>query len=162
MTESWRSAGRHAPRVERTIYLVFWSLLAVSWVVAAIYMWHAVATIPSAEHIEASRLVGPLTPRMFVTAVIFSGMELGIVLAALWPWKPEYYASRLCVAGLALVTWFIMTTPMDLTRLDWVHRCWLAFMISAVAVALLGLLAYRAWRRFTRLDGDADRAAIVR
>ena len=90
------------------------------------------------------------SPRTFFTAAIFSGMELAVILAALWPWRPTLYATRLAVTALALVTWFIMTTPMmELSRMDWVHRRWLAFLILTVLGALVVLLLYRLVRRIT-------------
>ena len=130
-------------RLERWVRVAFWALLAVSWVVAVAWMWEAMTRIPSAERLEESKLVTIPTPRTFITAAVFSGMELALVLAALWPWKPAFYASRLGVTALGIVTWFIMTTPMDLSRMDWIHRRWLAFMGAATVAGLLLLLAYR-------------------
>ncbi|NIQ60061.1 MAG: hypothetical protein GWN02_34605, partial [Gemmatimonadetes bacterium] len=82
------------------------------------------STVPSAERLQESRLVAIPTPRTFMTAVVFSAMELAVVLAVLWPWRPAYYASRLALASLAVLTWFLMTVPtsMQLSRMDWVHR----------------------------------------
>lgn len=134
---------REETRLERTARIAFWALLALSWLVAVAFMWEAMSRVPSAERLEESKLVVIPTPQTFLTAAIFSGMELAIVLAALWPWKPDFYASRLGVTALTLVTWFIMTTPMDLSRMDWIHRRWLAFLIVASLVALLALLLYR-------------------
>lgn len=125
----------------------FWFVLALSWVVAVAYMWEAMNTIPTAERLEASRVVGIPTPRTFVAAAIFSAMEAAVVLAALWPWRADHYATRMGVTALALVTWFIMTTPMDLSRLDGVHRRWLAFQGAVVILGFVTLLAYRAGRR---------------
>ncbi len=134
-------------RVERLLRIAFWAVLAISWVVAVAYMWDAMTTVPSAERLEESKVVGIPTPRTFFTSAIFSGMELAIVLAALWPWRPEFYATRLGITGLGLVTWFIMTTPMDLSRMDWVHRRWLAFMVLVIVVALVTLAIHRVARR---------------
>lgn len=124
-----------------------WVLLVASWAVAVWYMWDALTTVPSAERLEESRMVAIPTPRTFFTAAVFSAMELAVVLGALWPWRPAYYATRAAIAALGLVTWFIMTTPMQLTRMDWVHRRWLAFMILALLVALVTTLLYRLARR---------------
>lgn len=136
-------AREPGPRWERGGRVVLWAILAVSWVVAVAFMWEAVTTVPSAERLEESKLVVIPTPQMFLTAAVFSGMELAVVLAALWPWRPGFYATRLAVTALALVTWFIMTTPMDLSRMDWVHRRWLAFQVVAVMAGLTVLLLYR-------------------
>jgi hypothetical protein len=135
--------GPDPNRLERWVRIGFWATLALGWIVAVAYMWDAMATIPSAERLEESKLVVIPTPQTFLTSVIFSGMELAVVLAALWPWRPAYYASRLTVTTLALMAWFVTTTPMDLSRMDWVHRRWLAATTLLVLVALLVLLAYR-------------------
>ena len=145
---SYESAPER-PRESRA-RIVFWSLLALSWVVAVALMWDAMTTVPSAERLEESKLVVIPTPRTFFTAAIFSAMELAIVLAALWPWRSELYATRLAGTSLALVTWFIMTTPMDLSRMDWVHRRWLAFMTAATLAGLVLLLLYRLFRTVRR------------
>jgi len=130
-------------RIERWARVAFWAILALSWVVTAAWMWDAMTRVPSAERLEESKLVAIPTLRTFITAAVFSGMELALVLAVLWPWRPAFYASRLGVTALVLITWFIMTTPMDLSRMDWIHRRWLAFLVVATAAALLTLLAYR-------------------
>ena len=135
--------------MERTGRVAVWVVLVASWIAMVAYMWEVSATIPAGERLQESRIAVVPTPRTFYTAVVFSAMELGLVLAALWPWRPTLYASRLAVSGLALVTWFVMTTPMSLNRMDGVHRRWLAFMILAVALALITLLAYRTGRRMT-------------
>lgn len=130
----------------RRARIAFWVALALSWVVAVAYMWDAMTTVPSVDRLEASRVVGIPTPRTFLAAAIFSAMEAAIVLAALWPWKSDFYGTRMGVTALGLVTWFIMTTPMDLSRMDWVHRRWLAFQAVAIILGFLTLLVYRAGR----------------
>jgi hypothetical protein len=143
--------GGDAP-AERWLRIAIWAVLAVSWVLAVAYMWDAMTTVPSAERLEESKVVGIPTPRTFFTSAIFSGMELAIVLAALWPGRPELYATRVGITGLGLVTWFIMTTPMDLTRMDWVHRRWLAFMVLVILAALVSLAILRLARRLVGQD----------
>lgn len=133
-------------RWEDTIRVVFWAILAGSWVLAVWYMWDAMSTVPSAARLQESRLVAIPTPRTFFTAAVFSAMELAVVLALLWPWRPAYYASRLALTALGVFTWFLMTTPMELSRMDWVHRRWLAFQFLAPALALGVLLVYRLLR----------------
>lgn len=137
----------NARRLEPAARVAFWALLVLSWVVAVSYMWDALTTVPDADRLGESKLVGIPTPQTFFTAAIFSAMELGVVLAVLWPWRPEYYASRLAVTALALVTWLITTTPIALSRMDWVHRRWLAGMILLTLVALGTVLAYRLMHR---------------
>lgn len=126
----------------------FWLLLVVSWAVAVWYMWDAMTTMPSAERLQQTRMAEIPGPRRFFTAATFSAMELAVLLAALWPWRPAWYGSRLAIAALGTLTWFVVTTPMDLSRMDWVHRRWLAFLVLAQVVALLVLLAYRAVTAF--------------
>lgn len=142
MARERRAIGEPSRRVE-WVRIGFWLLLLVSWVVAVVYMWEAVSTIPSAERLEQTRLVEIPGPRRFLAAAAFSLMELTVVLAALWPWRPAYYGTRLAITTLGVLTWFIMTTPMDLSRMDWVHRRWLAWLVLAQAVALLVLAVFR-------------------
>ncbi|MDX1674378.1 MAG: hypothetical protein R3314_06180 [Longimicrobiales bacterium] len=137
-------------RAEEWTRRAFWILLIASWVVAVWYMWDAMTTIPSAERLQESRMAEIPGPRRFFAAMAFSGMELAVVLAALWPWRPAYYASRLAVTALGVLTWFIMTTPMDLSRMDWVHRRWLAFLALAQVAALVTVLVYRGIRAVIR------------
>lgn len=121
----------------------FWCGLILSWVVMVAYMWEALTTLPSAERLEESRMAVVPTPRTFAAAAIFSALELGVVLAALWPWRPAYYPVRLALTAMALLTWFVMTIPMGLSQMDWVHRRWLGFMILATAAGLVAELAYQ-------------------
>ena len=122
----------------------FWLLLVVSWGVAVWYMWEAMTTIPSAERLQETRMAEIPGPRRFFAAAAFSAMELAVVLAALWPGWTAYYASRLAVTALGTLTWFVTTIPMDLSRMDWVHRRWLAFLVLVQVVALAVVLLYRA------------------
>lgn len=134
-------------RLARWGRIGLWLLLLCSWVVAVWYMWDAMSTVPSPERLEQSRMVTIPTPRTFLTSTVFSAMELAVVLAALWPWWKSLYATRLGITDLALVTWFVMTTPMDLNRMDWIHRRWLALLVLTVSAALLVLAFYRGTRR---------------
>jgi hypothetical protein len=146
--DQWRSeAGR--VRVERWVRLGFWVALIASWLVMVAHLWDALTTLPSAERPEQTRMAVIPTPRTFAAAVIFSALELGVALALLWPWRPAWYGARLAMTGLGLVTWFIITTPMGLSQMDWVHRRWLAFMILATAAALFVQIAYYVVRRLT-------------
>ena len=120
-----------------------WAVLVLGWLVAVWFMWDALTTLPSAARLEESRLVAIPTVRTFWAAALFSGLELAVVMALLWPWRPEWYAARLGLAVLGLVTWFIMTTPMDLTRMDWVHRRWLVAMAATLLLVLVFLLLAR-------------------
>ena len=147
MTVAGMPGTGRAARIEAFARIVFWAMLVVSYVVTVAYMWEALTTIPSAERLEESRLVGIPTPRTFFAAAVFSAMELGVVLAALWPWRPAYYGTRLGLTALALITWFLMTIPTGVNRMDWVHRRWLAFLAVAVLAAVVVRLLYRLARR---------------
>lgn len=138
------------PRLTR---IGFWAMLIVSWVVMVGYMWEALTTVPSAERLEETRMAVIPTPRTFFTAAAFSALELAVVLAALWPWRPAYYANRLGITALALATWFVMTTPMGVSEMDWVHRRWLVFMVLATVVALVVTLGHRVARRLAGGEG---------
>lgn len=139
---------------ERAVRIGFWMLLIAGWLVAVWLMFESLTTLPSSARLETSRQVAIPTVRTFLAAAAFSGLELALILALLWPWRAEFYATRLATGALALVTWFIITTPLELSRLDWVHRRLLAAMALATAGALLVLLLYRAARRITR-PGEA-------
>lgn len=127
--------------------VVFWWLLVAGWVVAVWFMWEALTTVPSAARLESSRLLAIPTVRTFFAATLFSALELIVILGLLWPWRPQLYATRLAIAALALLTWFVITIPLDLTRMDRVHRIWLLGTAVATLAALLALLAGRAVRR---------------
>jgi hypothetical protein len=111
-------------------------------------MWDALTTFPSPERLEETRMAVIPTSRTFFAAMVFSALELAVVLAALWPWRPAYYTARLGAATLGLFTWFVMTIPMGLSTMDWVHRRWLFFMILAVGGAFLINLLYRLGARW--------------
>ena len=141
------SDGAGRERLERYARIGFWIVLLASWAAAVAFMWDALTTVPSAERLEESRMVAIPGPRTFFAAAVFSAIELAAVLAALWPGWPRYYATRLAVTALALVTWFLMTVPMEVSRMDWVHGVWLAFLVVSTAAALAVLLLYRLVRR---------------
>jgi hypothetical protein len=136
-----------AARTEHWARLGFWLLLLGSWAIMISYMWEALTTLPTPERLQETRMAVIPTSRTFFAAVLFSGLELGVVLAALWPWRPSHYAARLGITCLALITWFVITTPMGTSRMDWVHRRWLFFLVLATAAALIINVGYRAVRR---------------
>ena len=138
------------PRGEAPARLAVWALLVAGWLIAVWFMWDALTTLPSSERLETSRLVAIPTLRTFWAAALFSGLELAILLALLWPWRPELYATRVALALLGLVTWFIITTPLDITRMDWVHRRWMAATAAVLAATLVLLLSARGIARLRR------------
>lgn len=128
-----------------------WVLLIIGWALAVWLMWAALGTGPSDPRLEGSPLASPTT-RTFYAAALFSGLELAVVLAILWPGRAEYYATRLALCVLAVATWFVITTRIDATGMDRVHRQWLIAMMAMLIVALLGTLLYRGARRFQRRE----------
>lgn len=131
------------PRTEQRFRVGLWLLLIVGWISAVWLMADTLTTLPASEGLGDSPLVGTPTGRTFFAAAAFSALELAVILAVLWPWRQDYYALRLSTAALALVTWSIMTAPLQLTRLDWVHRWWLVAMVVTIALALVLLLLSR-------------------
>ena len=146
MTEEDRPVAGAPPRAAEWARQGFWLLLLASWAVMVAFMWDAMTTIPSAERLQESRLVAIPGPRRFFAAAAFSAMEVAVVLAALWPWRPAYYASRLAITALGVATWFLITVPPGLSDMDRVHRQWLAFLVLAQVAGLLVLLVYRGIR----------------
>jgi hypothetical protein len=132
---------------EDWVRIGFWVVLILSWAVLVGFMWDALTTVPDADRLQQTRMAVIPTHRTFFAAMAFSALELGVVLALLWPWRPAYYTARLAAASLALATWFTMTIPMGLSRMDWVHRRWLAFLVAVTAAALAASLIYRLARR---------------
>lgn len=145
--------GRQAEAIEKWARIGFWVVLVASWVVMVAYMWDALTTIPGAERLEESRMAVIPTPRTFFAAVAFSALELSVVLVLLWPWRPAYYTARLGATVLSLLTWFVITIPMGMSLMDWVHRRWLFFLILGSAGAFALDLAYRMVRRLVTLTG---------
>jgi hypothetical protein len=140
--------GRERVRtLERGSRIGLCLVLIASWVVMVVFMWEALTTIPDADRLEQTRMAVIPTPRTFLAAVAFSALELGAVLALLWPWWRAYYPAWLGAAALGVLTWFVITTPMGMSQMDWVHRRWLFFLSVATAAALLANLGYRLGRR---------------
>jgi hypothetical protein len=111
--------------------LALWLALVASWLVTLPYSWRAFATVPSAERLARSRLVEIPTLQTLFSQLGTSALELGVLLALLWPWSARRWLLRLWTATLGLLLWFLATPPLGLSNLSWVRRRWLA------AVALL-------------------------
>jgi len=123
--------------------LVFWLALALSWVILLPLLWSAVSTLPSAERLEQTRTVPIPTLASFLRVMAVSAAELAAVLLVTWPGWSRAYTARLFAAAMMVGVWFVMSVPMTLTRLGWVHRRWLAL----VAFALFAAGVYRLARR---------------
>lgn len=133
-------------RTRKRLRFGLWALLIASWAAAAWLMWVALGAGPSDPGLETSPLASP-TARTFYAAALFSGLELAVILAILWPGRAEYYATRLALCVMAIATWFVVTAGLDATGMDRVHRQWLIAMLAVLVAALVGTLLYRAARR---------------
>ena len=58
-----------------------------------------------------------------------------MVLALLWPWRARRFLLRLWLAAAGALTWFLVSTPLTLHRMAWVHRRWLAGVAAGLLVA---------------------------
>lgn len=135
--------------IRKRLRFGLWALLIAGWAIAVWLMWVGLGSGPSDPRLETSPIASP-TVRTFYAAAVFSGLELAVILAILWPPRPEYYATRLAVSVMALATWFVLSTRLDATGMDRVHRQWLIAMIAILTIALAATLLYRATRRFDR------------
>jgi uncharacterized membrane protein YfcA len=115
-------------------------------------LWSAVTTIPSAERLEQSHMVAIPTLGMFVQVALLSAAELAITLALIWPRWLRAYTVRIFFAALLLTAWFLATTPLGMSRLQWTHRRWLALVV----LVLLLFGAYEALRSIRQHTRDAQ------
>ena len=114
-------------------------IVAGSWVVLAVMMWRAFHTLPSAEQLADAREVRPPLPADLLLNMGKSLVVAVLLIGVLWPGRGRYYLLRAGIAFLALVAWFLMTVPLSLNNMEWLHRRWLAFM---VVLQLFTLLTY--------------------
>lgn len=127
--------------------LAFWLALVVSWAIMLPLLWSAVSTLPSPERLEQTRTVPIPTLGSFLRVMAVSAVELAVTLVLIWPGWRRAYTLRLFGAAVLLGTWFVFTTPMALTRLEWVHRRWLALVAFVLLVAWTYSLLGRWWTR---------------
>jgi len=127
---------------------VAWRILLLaalvgSWLVSIPYMWKSVTTVPSAERLQAmsSRIMHVPTPVTFLRTTGQSFVELALVGLLVWPWWRRFWLARLVVAFLGLAVWAVVTVPLELTDLEWVHHRWLvgadALLLVALAVSVV-------------------------
>lgn len=124
------------------------TLIGVSWVVLVVMMWRAYHTLPSAEQLADVRHVRPPLPADFLLNLTKSLVVAVLLTVALWPRATRRYILRVAIALLALIVWFVMTVPLDLNTMEWLHRRWLALMILLLLLTLIAypVLAWRARR----------------
>ena len=127
-----------------------WIALILSWLVMLLYAWSAFATFPSAERLERSHMTSIPTLATVGWLVVRSALEMSVLLALLWPWSRRLYALRTATAALLLPVYFLMTAPLTLTMVEWVHRRWLAGVELALIAVLIGSAIAAATARFNR------------
>lgn len=108
-----------------------------------LFAWSAFSTFPTAERLEQSRLVAIPTLGSFVRLAGRSAAELAVLLALLWPWQARAWAARAGLAAALLTAWFVLTTPLSLSAMDWVHRRWLAAVAAGLHITFIAALT--AW-----------------
>jgi hypothetical protein len=113
------------------------AFIALSWLVLLVLMWRAYHTLPSAEQLADDRHVRPPLPADLALNVAQSLGVSVLLVSALWPRSARLYILRVAVALIALVAWFLMTVPLDLNTMDWLHRRWLALMILLLLLTLI-------------------------
>jgi hypothetical protein len=133
--------------------LALWAALVLGWLIMLLYMWSAFSTFPTAERLEHSRMMPIPSLRTLGLFMIRSGLELGAVLALLWPWQARAFLVRMVTAALLLATWFFVTTPLTLSMMHWVHRRWLAAMVVGLLLCAVAALPVRLFLHRRR---DAD------
>ncbi len=127
--------------------------LVLSWLASVPYMWKSVTTVPSAERLQEmqSRIMHVPTPATFLRTTGQSFVELAVVAALLWPWWRRFRLARLAVAFLGLAVWAVVTVPLELTELEWVHHRWLVGADALVLVALVVSVVASAVRAIRRV-----------
>lgn len=124
-------------------------LLALSWLVLLPLLWQAFATLPTPERLEQSRMARIPTLGSFLYTTGRSALEFAALLALTWP-RPRLYASRLAFASVALLGWFLYSTPLNVSRMEWLYRRWLALAVLALLLALLVEVLARLARKAVR------------
>ncbi len=119
--------------------------LAISWLVSVPYMWKSVTTVPSAARLQAmqSRIVHVPSPTTFLRTTGQSFLELAVLVVLLWPTWRRFWLLRLVLAFLALLVWAVLTVPLELTELEWVHHRWLVGSDVVLLVAMLATVTAR-------------------
>jgi hypothetical protein len=126
--------------------LAAWLGVALSWLVMLLFAWSAFATLPSPERLGQTRMVPIPTLRSVLLLLLRSGAEALVLLGLLWPWSSQAWTRRCAAAAVLFTTWFITTTPLSLSALDWVHRRWLALVTAAAIVTFMASVIARAVR----------------
>lgn len=129
---------------------LLWLGVALSWIVLLPLLWSAVTTLPSAERLEQTRTAAIPTLRTLVMVIALSAAEAAFALLLLWPRWRGAYTARLLGAAVVLGAWFVASTPLSMSRLDWVHRRWLALVAFGLMIVGVFRLGHRAVRWVAR------------
>lgn len=113
-----------------------WLALLGSWLVLLPLLWLAFATVPSPDRLERSHMAAIPTLATLAWTAGRSLLELGALLALLWP-RARLYLTRLWLAALGASAWFVASAPLSLNRLAWTHRRWLALVAAALLLSAL-------------------------
>ena len=124
-------------------------MLVASWLVLLPLLWNAFSTLPTAERLEQSHMARIPTLQALGLIVARSAAELAAVLALTWP-AARLFASRLALAALGLAVWFLYSMPLGLSRMEWLHRRWLALLVVLLLAGALVELAMRGVARARR------------
>lgn len=111
---------------------VLWTSLVLSWLVMLPVVWAAFSTLPSPERLARSRMIEIPTLGSVALIVLVSAIELAAVLALLFPGLTRRFLARLWIAAVGVWIWFFASTPLDLAKVEWVHRRWLALVGAAL------------------------------
>ncbi len=153
MAEAGSTTPEPKQPASRRRYL-FWLAIALSWVALLPLLLSAVTSVPSAARLERSHAVPIPTFETLARVVLVSALEVGLVLGLLWPKRSRGYTARVLLAAALLAVWFVLSTPLALTRLEWVHRRWLALL----AFTLLAAGVYALVRGIARKRRQRTRA----
>lgn len=137
--------SRAAPAAARLARYTLPAALLLGWLIMLPLLWRAFTTVPSAERLRESRMVQIPTLETVIQQVGLSAVELGVALLLAWPGRRAL--SRLWVAAIGAWAWFLATTPLGLSTVQWVHRRWLAATALLLLAAALGASTLRLVRR---------------
>jgi hypothetical protein len=130
--------------------LGLWVGLILGWLVMLLYLWAGFLTFPSAERLEHSRMMAIPTLRTLGMLAGRSALELGGMLVLLWPWWARFWVTRMLAAALLVAAWFIVTTPLTVSTMDWMHRRWLVVNVGVLLVGCVVVVAARLAFGFAR------------
>lgn len=131
------SPSQAQPRASSRGRALVWLGVALSWVILLPLLWSAVTTLPSPERLEQTRTAAIPTLRTLLIVIALSAAEAAFALLLLWPRWRGAYTGRLLGAAVGLGAWFVASTPLSMSRLDWVHRRWLALVAFGLMIVAL-------------------------